>query len=202
MPVRRSDAPVTWNANRTSVPGFLGKEIVPHPAGWGAFPPRSAIFHPGRVAQLAEARRRERRECWFKSSRDHHFPMDPKLRQRSIRLLTGRAGRTSLRVHHHFCGSKTTQPNPPERHMTARATPSRRNPASGRHERDQISVSFSRSCPVPFVEGDGPILFEMKTNTAARLPVPFPNNLTFLYFEDERPDLSGRAGGRAHATCA
>ena len=26
--------------------------------------------------------------------------MDPKLRQRSIRLLTGRAGRTSLRVHH------------------------------------------------------------------------------------------------------
>lgn len=77
MPVHPSDAPATWNANRTSVPGFLGKEIVPHPAGWGAFPPRSAIFHPGRVAQLAEARRRERRECWFKSSRDHHFPYGP-----------------------------------------------------------------------------------------------------------------------------
>jgi hypothetical protein len=31
---------------------------------------------------------------------------DPKLRQRSNRLLTGRAGRKSLRVHHHFCGSE------------------------------------------------------------------------------------------------
>ena len=32
-------------------------------------------FHQynGRVAQLEEARRRERRECWFKSSRDYHF---------------------------------------------------------------------------------------------------------------------------------
>jgi hypothetical protein len=34
----------SWNANRTSVPGFLGKEIVPHHAGWGASTPRSAIF--------------------------------------------------------------------------------------------------------------------------------------------------------------
>jgi hypothetical protein len=65
--------PGPWNVNRTSVPGFFAKEIVPRSAGWGACPPYSAIFPTGRVAQLAEARRRERRECWFKSSRDHHF---------------------------------------------------------------------------------------------------------------------------------
>lgn len=64
--------PGPWNANRPSVPGFPAKEVVPPSAGWGASPPRSAIFH---------------------------FPTDLKLRQRSSRLLTGGAGRTSLRVH-------------------------------------------------------------------------------------------------------
>ena len=36
-------------------------------------PPRVPFQHNGRVAQLEEARRRERRECCFKSSRDYHF---------------------------------------------------------------------------------------------------------------------------------
>ena len=35
--------------------------------------------------------------------------MDPKLRQRSIRLLTGRAGRTSLRVHQHSAAMRPRQ---------------------------------------------------------------------------------------------
>ena len=30
-------------------------------------------FHEGRVAQSAEAQRRERCQCWFDSSRDYHF---------------------------------------------------------------------------------------------------------------------------------
>jgi len=73
-PVRvRIPPPGPWNVNRTSEPGFFAKEIVPRSAGWGACPPHSAIFPIGHVAQPAEARRRERRECWFKSSRDHHF---------------------------------------------------------------------------------------------------------------------------------
>ena len=39
----------------------------------GASPATGAIHINGRVAQLEEARRRERRECWFKSSRDYHL---------------------------------------------------------------------------------------------------------------------------------
>ena len=39
----------------------------------GASPATGAISHNGRVAQLEEARRRERRKCWFKSSRDYQF---------------------------------------------------------------------------------------------------------------------------------
>ena len=37
--------PGPWNVNWTSAQGFFAKEIVPHRAGWGACPPRSAIFN-------------------------------------------------------------------------------------------------------------------------------------------------------------
>ena len=62
----------------------------------GASPATGAISHNGRVAQLAEARRRERRECWFKSCRDYHFEPEaliakppPFKRLRRVQVPTG-----------------------------------------------------------------------------------------------------------------
>jgi hypothetical protein len=94
---------------------------------------------------LAEARRRERRERRFKSSRDHHFS-DPKLRQRSIRLLTGRAGRTSLRVHH-FTSNKQLTIN-----MKLTKALKYKNQLAGdlAELKDRLAIQNSRASTVPF----------------------------------------------------
>ena len=59
---------MTLSSKRIGHPPF--KRTMP-----GSIPARVASLIPhGRVAQSAEARRRERRQCWFDSSRDHHEP--------------------------------------------------------------------------------------------------------------------------------
>lgn len=58
--------------------------------------PRVPFHMNGRVAQLEEARRRERRECWFDSSRDYHLEPEaliakhpPFKRTRGVQIATG-----------------------------------------------------------------------------------------------------------------
>jgi hypothetical protein len=104
------------------------------PAGWGACPPRSAISsnareckepsarsfkpvlvgaspttgaisHNGRVAQPAEALRRERRQCRCKSCRDYHLEPEaliakppPFKRLRWVQVPTGSFHHDSLRI--------------------------------------------------------------------------------------------------------
>ena len=63
----------------------------------GASPATGTFFTTGRVAQSAEAQRRERCQCWFDSSRDYHFSelealaakQPPFKRSRRVRLPTG-----------------------------------------------------------------------------------------------------------------
>ena len=59
---------MTLSSKRIGHPPF--KRTMP-----GSIPARVAnLITHGRVAQSAEARRRERRQCWFDSSHDHHEP--------------------------------------------------------------------------------------------------------------------------------
>jgi hypothetical protein len=53
----------------------------------------------------AEEVRRERIQCRCNPCREHHFVSGLRLRQRSNRLLSGRAGRKSLQAHQ-ICGSE------------------------------------------------------------------------------------------------
>lgn len=73
--------------------------------GDGASPSGAAIFISRRSPM-----QRQRAQTSFSAGASPaagtKFPSDPKLRQRSSRLLTGGAGRTSLRVHQTFCGSE------------------------------------------------------------------------------------------------
>jgi len=122
--------------------------------------PAVAIFSNGRAAQLAEARLRERRECWFKSSRDHHFS-DPKLRQRSIRLLTGRAGRTSLRVNH-FTSNKQLTIN-----MKLTKALKYKNQLAGdlAELKDRLAKQNSRASTVPFDYDANEVLAAIREKT-------------------------------------
>lgn len=81
--------PTSLRSISQTIPGVAqcrGRELRPRPVQVRVLPPRLSLTD--RVAQLAEARRRERRECWFKSSRDHPF-LNSWLGQQSARFLTG-----------------------------------------------------------------------------------------------------------------
>ena len=67
----------------------------------GASPRHSAI---ARVAQPAEARRRERRQCRCESGREHHFRGAEATEDRHRAFTPARSACNSLRLHHAFGG--------------------------------------------------------------------------------------------------
>ena len=64
---------VLAGANAWRVSALLQTRSAHRIAAGAAIRPRVPFRTNGRVAQLEEARRRERRQCWFDSSRDYHF---------------------------------------------------------------------------------------------------------------------------------